>query len=575
MKYIKYCFFILSVVSIVSCESMFNPVDENLLTEDQINYAPEWAEGILLNAYKGRLDNQYPMDLDAATDNAVHTDQENQYRRVATGEWSAMYTPGYLNRWGMYQDIFYVNKFLTTIENVTWRKDEEANELFKMRLYGEAVGMRALLHLDILLVHGGVGESGELLGIPYYSRFLEYTENFNVPRLSFEATIDSIQADFSEALELLPMDYTDNPEDVPDRYKDNDYEKYKLVFGSNTNLRLSGRMIKAYQARLALFAASPAFLNSSAYYNEAASLAAELINDLGGVGALDPTGSTYYRQTSPKPEMIDRSSVYSSSGPEKNHYPPSLRGKGQLNPSQELVDAFPMKDGYPIDDANGAYAYDANDPYKDRDPRLRLYIIYNGSNALNNRMIHTGIGGGLNRVDSIPGLSTRTGYYVRKGLFDNVNINANGSATDRTRYHVLMRYTEQFLIFAEAANELGGPDHMVDGISARQAIAEIRKRAGIEQPDSYLESVSTKEEMRELIRNERRLELCFEGKRFWDLRRWKLELTESVSGVLFDGSAYQTLNEVEERIYNNAAYYAPIPFGEIRKFDALEQNAGW
>jgi len=130
-------------------------------------------------------------------------------------------------------------------------------------------------------------------------------------------------------------------------------------------------------------------------------------------------------------------------------------------------------------------------------------------------------------------------------------------------------------ILAEAANEIGGPDHAVGGMSARNVIAAIRERAGINQPDGHLASIGSKEEMRNLIRNERRLELCFEGHRFWDLRRWGLSLNESVSGYFHNGSSYVEIPVVETRDYPGYAKYLPIPNSEIIKFPALEQNQGW
>ena len=135
--------------------------------------------------------------------------------------------------------------------------------------------------------------------------------------------------------------------------------------------------------------------------------------------------------------------------------------------------------------------------------------------------------------------------------------------------------TEIYLNFAEAANEAWGPTGTGSfAFSAKDVIGAIRKRAGIKQPDAYLASISDKEQMRGLIRNERRLELCFEGFRFWDLRRWKADLTEPANGVLINGSEF-TVFKVEDRAFNNEyMHYGPIPFNEVLKFN-LVQNNGW
>jgi hypothetical protein len=84
--------------------------------------------------------------------------------------------------------------------------------------------------------------------------------------------------------------------------------------------------------------------------------------------------------------------------------------------------------------------------------------------------------------------------------------------------------------------------------------------------------------MRELIRNERRLELCFENHRFWDLRRWKANLNEAAKGVKIttkgEGFAYEYFT-VEDRKYQDYMIYGPIPYSELIKWGNLQQNDGW
>ena len=84
--------------------------------------------------------------------------------------------------------------------------------------------------------------------------------------------------------------------------------------------------------------------------------------------------------------------------------------------------------------------------------------------------------------------------------------------------------------------------------------------------------------MAQLIRNERRIELCFENKRFWDIRRWKMPLTEEAKGMQIEknGNAltYKVIN-VEARNYKDYMYYGPIPYNEKLKWSELKQNQGW
>ena len=154
------------------------------------------------------------------------------------------------------------------------------------------------------------------------------------------------------------------------------------------------------------------------------------------------------------------------------------------------------------------------------------------------------------------------------------------STTTSGQRHVkpIVRYTEIFLNYAEAANEAWGPlGNGGHAYSAYDVIKAIRRRAGIglANGDAYLElAKNNKDEMRKLIRNERRLELCFEDIRFWDLRRWKENLTETAKGVSIAGGAYNYIN-VETRDFASFMTTNPIPNSEMLKFNALVQNKGW
>ena len=108
-------------------------------------------------------------------------------------------------------------------------------------------------------------------------------------------------------------------------------------------------------------------------------------------------------------------------------------------------------------------------------------------------------------------------------------------------------------------------------------IKALHDRAGV--GNDYLDSIAgDKDKMRELIRNERRIEMCFENKRFWDMRRWKLDLNQPAKGVEIkqEGSAltYKVF-DVEPRTYGAHMYYGPIPETEVLKWSNLDQNKGW
>ena len=359
------------------------------------------------------------------------------------------------------------------------------------------------------------------------------------------------------------------------------------MFGDLVRLRMTGRIAEGIRAQAALLAASPAFATgTTTTWTDAAQYAATVLNRIGGVSGLDNTGHTWYANSgdiealkagdNPK-EILWRSGSESSSSLEEDHFPPTLYGKGRLNPSQNLVDAFPMANGYPISASNSQY--NSTNPYSDRDPRLALYVLYNGNTAgPSNTTIYTAADGTTNDALNKTETSTRTGYYMRKLMRQDVNLNPS-SVNKQKHYKARMRYTEIYLAYAEAANEAYGPTvNGGEGYSAYDVIKAIRQRAGVgtSNGDAYLESIKNdKEAMRVLIRNERRLELCFEGFRFWDLRRWNAELGETVRGMSITSGVYNPELEVEKREFKDYMNFGPIPYSEVLKYDALIQNRGW
>lgn len=579
MKKIKlYVLCFMSILSLSGCEWSLNPEDDNHSVLDRVYEDPAYAEGLLITAYTLVPTNSYRFD-EAATDDAVTNNLTNNYLYMAKGMWTAQYNPQ--DMWkNCNRGIMYINKFLEVIDEVAWKPSNlEINDLFIRRLKGESYALRGILKYYLMRNHAGPGASGEMLGIPIYDTFIEPLD-FNKPRASFDESVQSVFDDFDKALSYLPLDYGDKT-DVPQGFDEvKNIESYNFVMGDMTQQRVSGRIVKAFKARLSLLVASPIFNldNDLKLWENAAQMNAELLD----INKFDPKGNLFYLKAQidagnitandhlDNNEIIWRRPIASSRSMEVDNFPPSLYGNGQINPTQNLVDAFPMKNGYPITDSKSNY--DPLNPYANRDPRLNLYIIYNGS-TFKNKKIATGLGTGDDGLNAKVN-STRTGYYMKKLLREDANPNP-ASPSDQQHITVHIRQTELFLNYAEAANEAWGPSgKSIYQFSAKDVIAAIRKRAGISQPDTYLESISSKEQMRALIQNERRLELCFEGFRFWDMRRWKLDLTEPAKGVRIENGQYNYFT-VEDRVYDNSYMcYGPIPYDEVLKFQ-LEQNAGW
>jgi starch-binding outer membrane protein, SusD/RagB family len=552
-----------------ACEMLTEPDPDNQFTTERIFRDPAFAEGILLRGYR-LLPTDYSFE-EVATDDAVSNERGNSYLRMATGEWSPQFNP--LDNWGTaYDAIFNLNYFLSVVNDVEWSwQSAERNGMFRDRFTGEALALRGYFYFKLLERFGGVGADGQLLGVPLVTEVIETDDNWELPRASYEECISQIQADLDEALVLLPYVWAnqttgDNAADA----------LHNRTVGSQNQNRINGKIVRALKAKVALHAASPAFNpdGSVEQYVSAAQESSTLIKELGGLAGLTTGGLKFYDADGDitNAEIFWRGDHYTNNTRELANYPPSMFGNGRVNPSQNLVDAFPMKNGLPISDP--ASGFNPAAPYANRDPRLAAYIIYDGNRIGTTAPVETDVASPVNGINKTPDFSTRTGYYLLKLLRPDVNLTPTAINT-RRHFYTHIRYTELFLIYAEAANEAYGPDDAnTAGFSARQVIQTIRQRAAITQPDNYLASVTTKDEMRELIRNERRLELCFEGFRFWDLRRWEKNLNEPAKAVIIDGTNYNYV-DVESRAYPSHAKYGPIPFTETLKYGGLVQNEGW
>ncbi|MDQ1149761.1 RagB/SusD family nutrient uptake outer membrane protein [Sphingobacterium zeae] len=577
---------ILSSLLFSSCEDMFEPALENNLEIETANSRPLYAQGLLLNGYNRIPANSYSFD-DVATDNAVSNDKSNTYLKTATGQWTSINNP--FDQWrNSYAAIQYLNNFLSLSDKVEWALDPKVSTMFNDRMKGEAYGLRALFMFHLLQSHAGKSSTGEILGVPILLTPEDVNSDFNHSRAPFEACMLQLYDDIKKAEDLLPMDYGDIGADsqVPVKYAGTiNKDDYNRVFGAYFKLRMTKRIAQAIRARAALMAASPAYSEGSkTTWEQAATYAGQVIQAKGGPSGIDPKGFTWYNKDvvdgltsgSNPAEILWRTDKGNSNSMEQDHFPPTLFGRGRLNPTQNLVDAFPMENGYPIDDANSAY--NKTNPYDKRDPRLKTYIIVNGATAgVSNTAINTTANSptndGLNKVET----STRTGYYLKKLLRQDVNLNPS-SSTQQMHFNARIRMTEMYLAYAEAANEAWGPTGMgTFTFSAYDIIKAIRRRAGVgtNNGDPYLEQVkNNKDQMRQLIRNERRLELCFEGFRFWDLRRWKLNINVAAKGISISNNSYTEI-PVENRLYENFMYYGPIPYSEVLKYSNLIQNIGW
>lgn len=606
MKIRNIIFYLFGILALCSCNDMFEPAARNNRQLEDFTEESKYAHGLLMYAY-GRLPYITTTQTDVATDDAVTNEKNNNYRTIAStaGAWASDNDP--LSQWNSCKDgIQYVNLFLTIVDKVKWAPSAASKQqMFIDRLTGEAYGLRALLYYYLLMAHGGYANDGVLYGVPLLTTPEDGSSDFNQPRATFAACVQQCFQDCDKAMELLPGDYADisSESEIPSKYLElgANASGYNLVFGDKARGLLSGKIAETIKAQVALLAASPAFREQSGVTSaDAAALCANVLKRIGGMDGFDKTGNkdwfmssykTMIESTTEVPEILWRVQTRDPDAIQEGElFPPSLYGNARVNPSQNLVDAFPMRSGLPITDPKSGY--DPQNPYANRDPRLNDDIIYNESNY-RRKVIITGSYGDTEDSREKTDKSTRTGYYLKKLLRDDVSPASSGSELKQKHIYPRIRYTEIFLAYAEAANDAWGPkaDPTGVGFTAYDVIKAIRERAGLatneiglplSEGDVYLEECAGDQtKMRDLIRNERRIELCFENKRFWDLRRWQMPLNEPVYGMKIerdketDVLTYSVI-EVEQRNFDSSyQWYGPIPKSEILKWSNLVQNKGW
>ena len=248
------------------------------------------------------------------------------------------------------------------------------------------------------------------------------------------------------------------------------------------------------------------------------------------------------------------------------------RSYGGVDPTQDLVDEYVMANGLPITDPSSGY--NAQNPYANREKRFYQSIVYDGSFWLGYEMVMKQGVGSSNETDlSNKNESTNTGYYLCKGLDPKYAINGNNRLNSAN--FIIFRYAEVLLNYAEAQNEAVGPD-----ASVYEAIDKVRVRSELPPLPTGL----TQEEMRKAIHRERRVELAFEERRWYDLIRLKLAET-NLNGPLH-AMLIEKINNIW--VYNvipapaggrtffaNKNYVLPIPQLALDRNSKLTQNPNY
>lgn len=421
----------------------------------------------------------------------------------------------------------------------------EMSATHKNQLMGEIKFIRAYRYFDLIRNYGGIVLMGD--------KEINLSDNLADPslfkRASIKESIDYAVSELDAAAQNLPI--------------------------NNGGNWLLGRATKGValtlKARLLLYAASP--LYNAGTWQDAAK-AAKAVMDMGKYSLYQGGYRNLFLTQVNNPEIIFER-LYTQNARhvclEISNGPNSYNAWGGNLPLQNLVDDYEMNNGKPITDPSSGY--DPQNQYINRDPRFYATILFNSAPYRNNSL-ETYLPGGKDSKDGPSNWNTsKTGYYLKKFMDDNLPIN-NPWNVSGTQPWIYMRYAEVLLNYAEAQNEAVGPD-----VSVFDAVNKIRKRAGM--PD--LPAGLSQSEMRIRIQSERRVELAFEEFRYYDVRRWKIaSQTENVPAYGIDirknGSSltYSKKIALDGKAFNEKNYWLPIPRSEIQASNGvLIQNTGY
>lgn len=588
MKKFPHIILLVVLLCSFSCRKAIEPLSINYYTDDNLDKYPTLIKGMVDKAYDlatvtTYLTNEY-IYMDCATDNGVATSSTASMRKLANGSISPAEDPlkSYWQR--DYNGIYYVNCFLEDDKgyNTRYMLDDDQDMYLRKDYKGDAFALRAWFLYDLLSKFGGRGIDGKLYGVPVFTSATVQAsaEPASIVREPFDECVAQVIADCDSAFVYLPLANRDWLAGNP------------AVEGSCRWSRFDGMSVTALKALVCLLWASPTFNPSSdvSRWEMAAEFAAQAmkykLDTDGPKGFSSASGFSWTDPNSPEAFWISRPSATTSTM-EKSQYPNGFNGKCLYAPTQELVDAYPAANGYPITDKRSGYNPKA--PYENRDPRFYADIFFNGAKLLRNgngEVMYTFET--YNSGKDVNGLvgNGLTNYYLRKFTYAGWN-QSDAVAQTMPRAVIYIGWRDMCLAFAEAANRAYGPESEHFGFTAKKALSYIRARKlqdgsnGVgTTSDPYLAECCRDPEMFDaLVRNERRIEFCFEGRRYTDLMRWGIPLEERNQPVhrvkiirLENITAYSKV--VADR-RNMTSIFLPIPYSEMLNAPSLIQNEGW
>lgn len=574
------------LIYIFSITLLLSSCSDILDIEDISNYNPElvWNDENLATAYMANL---YPMfgnwntGADRNSEQIAGIDFYSDRVTISNDAYKS---------WD-YNRIRLINQAIVDASAGTL--EQEAKD----GIIGQALFMRAYAYFDMVKHHGGV---------PYIKVPQDrYEDDLYVARNSTEECFQFMMEDLDEAIALLPA---------------------RILPSSSDYGKIDGNFAKAFKAKVMLYKASPQFNPSNpwgnSYWEEAYAANKEVYESLKGQGYALVGDYAYIALAERNSEVVfSVINSYPNKTAAWDHgvRPGSeSRGPASATPTWEFVKEFPMKDGKRYDDPTGAYYKTETellqDFWSDRDPRFDKSIVWNGKlyevsgKAGKRQYTALGIAHELDDFGINPNAATNSTNLDRyTGFFILKNSLLNLTQEEVQQYdvdYVVMRFAEVMLNYAEAANETGKIGEALD------ILKQIRNRAGIEAgaDGNYGISATSREEMRAAILAERNIEFCFEGHRFWDLRR--LRMLDVLNGTTKHGveaiateangsempisqarakaANYELESDdfkysllqvprsgVQVNVLPENYYFFPIQESVVNRNTNLEQNLGW
>ncbi|MFI3286720.1 MAG: RagB/SusD family nutrient uptake outer membrane protein [Rikenellaceae bacterium] len=558
-----------------SCNYLdFDETSDVYTKEDIYDYYTKSAQ-MLTNVYSympqdfGSIDGAM---RDCGSDDAEYANAAGTIQAMNNGNWSSSNTVD--TKWSLYYGIRAANEFIESIAEVDFSRFEYNTNyetwMDKLQYHSyEARVLRAHYLFELARRYGD---------IPMPTTKLSIDQANSIEKSSFEEVIDFIVEECDECAEKLPV-------------------TYNTVLGTEYGRATQGFAL-AVKAKALLYAASPLHNpNGESQKWEAAATAAYALTTLersegSAEYSLDANGVIAGNTLDSREIVLVRMNSQTNTF-ELYNFPVRFTYGNRSGaiygvfPTQNLADAFQTKGGYEVTlGADGEWIcddpeFDPAAPYANRDPRFERTILANGS-EFKGSTIET-FEGGADHFSIAEGGSA-TGYFLRKYIQETSSFVQNATVTNY-HYWVIYRYAEALLSYAEALNEAHGPSYTSAEfpISAIEAVDQIRINAGmptLAATPAYASTYSQQDALREIIRNEWRVEFAFEDHRFWDIRRWGIgQQTTAIYGVDIEksGEGFRYSRKLyENRYWNDKMNLFPIPQSELFANPNLApQNSGW